>query len=116
MEALTTVVGLVILMLALWGFSHYMFYVVDPRRKRPKIIAALEENERLGLSDYETDINRVTNRWALLNMAHTEPKRIKMPEYQERIAAQMKVLEPRALELKRHRNGRSWSLDFPVGI
>lgn len=116
MEILISILGFGIIMLALWGFSYYMFYVVDPRRKRPKIIAALEENERLGLSDYDTNINRVTNRWALLNMAHTEPKRIKMPEYQERIAAQMKVLEPRALELKRHRNGKGWSIDIPVGI
>lgn len=116
MDAVITIVGLIVILGLLWGFSHYMFYVVDPRRKRPKIIAALEENERLGLSDFDTDINRVTNRWALLNMAHTEPKRIKMPEYQERIAAQMKVLEPRALELKRHRNGKSWSIDIPIGI
>lgn len=116
MDALISIVGFSVIMLALWGVSHYFFNVVDPRKKRPLIIAALEENERLGLSDYETDLNRVTNRWALLNMAHTEPKRIKMPEYQERIAAQIEVLEPRAKELKRHRNSSSWSIDIPVGI
>lgn len=116
MELVIAILGTGLVILALWGVSHYMFYVVDPRKKRPRIIAALEENERLGLSDYDSNINRVANRWALLDMAHTEPKRIKMPEYQERIAAQIEVLAPRALELKRHRNGKSWSLDFPIGI
>lgn len=116
MELTIALVILVLVVGAIWGISHYVFYVAEPRNKRPKIIAALEENERFGLSDFDSNINRVANRWALLSMAHTEPKRYKMPEYADRIAAQMTVLEPRAKELRQHRNSGSWSLDIPVGI
>lgn len=103
MEALITIAAFVIVSAALIAISYYYAYVHEPRKRTPQIIAALEENERVGLSDIDTDIRRTAARWSLLNMGRKEAKRFKTEAYSDRITAQLQVLEPRAHELQRER-------------
>lgn len=104
MDALISIVGFVVVFGAIVGFSYHYAYVTEPRKRKPQIIAALEENERVGLSDIDVDIRRTAARWGLLKMGRTEAKRFKVEEYSDRIAAQMKVLEPREADLQRERS------------
>lgn len=104
MEALFSIVGFVVIFGAIIAASYYYAYVAEPRKRTPQIIAALEENERIGLSDIDVDIRRTAARWGLLKMGHAEAKRFKVEEYSDRIAAQMKVLEPRKVDLQRERS------------
>lgn len=103
MEALISIVGFIVVFGAIVGFSYHYAYVSEPRKRKPQIIAALEENERIGLSDIDVDIRRTAARWGLLKMGHSEAKRFKVEDYSERISAQMKVLEPREADLQRER-------------
>ncbi|KQN87216.1 hypothetical protein [Arthrobacter sp. Leaf69] len=103
MEALISIVGFIIVVGGIVAVAYYYTYVAEPRKRTPQIIAALEENERIGLSDIDVDIRRTAARWGLLKIGHTEAKRFKTEAYSDRIAAQMKVLEPRAADLLRER-------------
>lgn len=103
METLITIAAFVIVFGAIVAVAYYYTYVAEPRKRTPQIIAALEENERIGLSDIDVDIRKTAARWGLLKMGHNEAKRFKVEAYSDRIAAQMKVLEPRAAELLRER-------------
>jgi hypothetical protein len=103
MEALVSIIGFIVVFGAIIAVSYYYTYVREPRKRTPQIIAALKENERIGLSDIDVDIRRTAARWGLLKMGHNEAKRFKVEAYSERIAAQMKVLEPRAADLLRER-------------
>lgn len=65
-----------------------------PKKQKPKVIAALEEAERLGDGDIDTDFKSVRNRWILLREASKAPARYDVAEYKERIDAQLEVLAP----------------------
>lgn len=103
MEALAAIVGFIVVFGVIVAISYRYAYVTEPRKRKPQIIAALEESERVGLSDVDTNIKRAAARWGLLKMGHSEAKRFKVEEYSDRIAAQMRVLEPRSVELQRER-------------
>lgn len=103
MDALISILGFIVVFGGIVAASYYYTHVKEPRKRTPQIIAALEENERIGLSDIDVDIRRTAARWGLLKMGHTEAKRFRVEAYSDRIAAQMKVMEPRATDLLRER-------------
>lgn len=103
MEVLTSVIAFVVVASVLIAVSYWYAYVLEPRKRTPQIIEALEQNERIGLSDIDVDIKRTAARWGLLNMGHKESKRFKVEAYLDRIDAQIRVLEPKKQDLRRAR-------------
>jgi glutathione S-transferase len=80
-----------------------------PGKQTPKVIAALEEAERLGATDIETDLEAVVKRWVLLRDASKRPDNYKVKAYKDRIDAQLAVLEPHNDKLwERMSKGGAW--------
>lgn len=91
-----TALGFIVGALLSMSFIAWMIHLERsyPQKQKPKVITALEENERLGDSDIDTDFKALRNRWILLREASKAPKRYGVVEYKERIDAQLEVLEP----------------------
>jgi len=89
-------VGFIIGFLLSASFIIWMVHLERsyPKKQKPKVIAALEEAERLGDSDIEKDFRSVRDRWILLRQASKQPARYGVQEYKTRIDAQLEVLEP----------------------
>ncbi|MBT2537385.1 hypothetical protein [Arthrobacter sp. ISL-69] len=115
METLITIGIFVGIMLLLWGMSHYFVKVRAPRRDRPKILAALDQAERLGWSDIDTNIKAASARWRCLRTGHDEAALYRLEAYRDRIGVQLEIIQPREAELKRFWAGQSGaSIDIPV--
>lgn len=114
MEIILTVSGLALTLVIIALVSYLWAYVWEPKIKRPKIIAALEENERLGLSDIDSNPKRAAERWSLIRMGQKEPKRMHTEGILDRLSAQMAVFAPRESDLRRIRNSVITSLDIPL--
>lgn len=82
-----------------------------PGKQKDKVIAALEEAERIGVSDITTDIKATAHRWYLLREASRRPAAYKVTDYKERIDAQLKVLEPHNDTLRKYM-GRGAGIDW----
>lgn len=71
------------------------------RRNRPKkILAALEEFESMGDKVIHEDITIAAHKWTLLRLAYREPEKYKVAAHKERIATQLKALEPHSEQLE----------------
>lgn len=93
---MTTAIGFIVGVLISFGFIAWMIHLERsyPKKQRPKVIAALENAERLGNSDIDTDFKAFRNRWILLRQASKEPSKYDVVEYKERIDAQLEVIAP----------------------
>ncbi|MDR6414097.1 hypothetical protein [Pseudarthrobacter sulfonivorans] len=115
MEALITIGIFAGIMLLLWGGSYYVVKVRTPRRNRPKILAALDEAERFGWSDIDSNMKAASKRWRHLRTGHDDAELYRLEPYRDRIAIQLDVIQPREAELKKYwlkSNGAS--IDIPV--
>lgn len=93
---MTTTLGFIVGVLISTAFIAWMVHLENsyPKKQRPKVLAALEDAERLGDSDIDTDFKEVRNRWILLREASKKPAKYGVVEYKERIDAQLEVLAP----------------------
>lgn len=88
-------VGIAVVVL-ITAFVWWMVYLEKsyPGKIRPKVIAALEESERVGVSDVESNFKGALDRWVTLRNARQDPKRYQVLEYVERIDACMETMKP----------------------
>jgi hypothetical protein len=87
------IVGVTVLAIAfVWWMVHLERSY--PKKIRPKVIATLEEAERLGTSDVESNFKGSLSRWVTLRNARQDPKRYQVLEYVERIDAYMEMMKP----------------------
>lgn len=93
---MATAVGFIVGFLAIAGFIAWMVHLERsyPKKQKPKVLEALDNAERLGDSDIDSDFKAVRNRWILLREASKAPGRYGVIEYKERIDAQLRILEP----------------------
>lgn len=93
---MATTLGFIVGVLLSVSFIAWMVHLERsyPKKQKPKVIAALETNERLGSSDIDTDFKAVRDRWILLREASKSPARYGVVEYKDRIDAQLEVLAP----------------------
>lgn len=117
MEALITIGGFIFIMLLLWAISHYVMMVRRPRRERPRVIAALELTERIGMADFDTNRRAVAERWHLIKTGVHETRTYRLEAYRPRLDAQYALLRTREEELRKEWTKRALpSIDIPIGL
>jgi hypothetical protein len=117
-----TVPGYVVAILVGAGVVLVFALLVWLERRQPaiehgQVIEALETTERIGASDIDTDIDAVFRRRRHLREGVRHARKYRLEAHQDRIKAQLMVLEPYAERIDAYaRTKESFSLDLPVNL